>query len=99
MLCQSPLLQIWQLRIGEELKERLEELKRELENEEDQAHIFMSVPIRLKEAYIKLETGRRYGEHALTIQHNLLLYNPRFLELDVMWAGALFEAEIDEKDK
>ena len=33
----------------------------------------------LKEVYVKLAAGHKYGYHDMTITHNLLWYNPRFL--------------------
>ena len=57
----------------------------------------MSAPIQLKEAYVQLETGRRY-DREMTITHHLHLSHPRFLKLDVRWVDALIEAEGDAKN-
>ena len=64
----------------------------------DRCDIFISAPNPLKEAYVRLEAGRRYkiNEHTITFQ--LHQYFPRFLELDARWVDALLEAEGDMKN-
>jgi len=60
-------------------------------NNVNRYNIFMFAPNQPKEAYVQLETGRRYGEHKSTITDILHQYHPRFLELDVRWIDALIE--------
>ena len=59
-------------------------------------NIFMSASDQLKEAYARLEAGRKHNE--MTITHFLHLSHPRFLELDAKWVDALLEAERDYDD-
>ena len=90
-----------QIQIGDELKERLDVMIQELDSNNDQyykiADIFMSATNQLKEAYVQLEAGHRYGEYERMITHMLHWFHPRFLELDAKWVDALIEAEGDMK--
>ena len=58
----------------------------------------MSATKELKEAYIKDKSGQRYNKDGATMMQLLLLYSPRFLELDALWIDALVEAQQDARD-
>ena len=90
-----------QIQFSDEVKERLEILIKDIYNSgnwTDRCDIFMSATNQLKEAYVQLEAGHKYGDER-TITHLLHKYNPRFLELDSRWVDSLIEAEGDMKDK
>ena len=94
-------LKVEQVQISNKLNERLELLKRELDNNDYRydidGNIFMSVTNKLKEAYAQLKTEHRHYNQ-MTITHILHKYHTRFLELDSRWVDTLTDAEGDMKN-
>ena len=86
-------MQLRLMYISDELKLRVEELKKELNISGDmhrlQTEIFMSAPNQLKEAYVQSITG--YDYYGLKLIHVLLLNHPRFLEFNARWVDVLFD--------
>ena len=59
------------------------------------AQKFMNMENEAKDLYIKRihDTVKKFD--GFTITHLLLLFNPRFLELDLPWVDSLLNEEID----